>query len=431
MIKTKHLISSLILLSASALLSVKLFPNGGTFGSSLKSSGNILLKNTPNVNLISEKLFIKPVGNYVHVDVKYELNNTGEELDVNYGFPFYQLLNILDWPLKFSDQSNKSVKYFDMQLNGNSIKTSKKIDEGSDAETLWYIAKLKLKKGINILNINYESQAYYQDSGTSKSPMIDYGKRQFIYNFRPAGTWGDGTVCDLDITIDSVNILNTNGKIDLSGFSFTKESNRYYKTKVKDIDLKKSDMLTITYDISSYNKEIEKNIYNLKKSNSIENIKASSILKETYSANNLIDGNYLTAWADGVPGKGINENIEIKFKDSSNIKTLYITNGYQKTSDIYFSNSRPKKLKLELDIISYNKKILTEKIIELSDIPKDWFMPFYSIDRKNNIHNNQALLISPYDFDYEYSIKSVKITILEVYPGTKYEDTCISEIIAF
>ena len=164
MIKTRHLIFSLILLSASALLSIRLFPNGGTFGSSLKSSGNILLKNTPNVNLISEKLFIKPVGDYVHVNVIYELNNTGNEQEVNYGFPFYRLRNILGYSLDFNDQLNKSVKFFNISLNDTVIKTDKKVNEGNDSETLWYISKLKLKKGINILKINYSSQPNFEDS---------------------------------------------------------------------------------------------------------------------------------------------------------------------------------------------------------------------------------------------------------------------------
>ena len=70
MIKTKHLISSLILLSASVLFSVKLFPNGGPVdGSSLNSSGNIFLKNVKNVEHISEKLFFKTLKSRIDVKV--------------------------------------------------------------------------------------------------------------------------------------------------------------------------------------------------------------------------------------------------------------------------------------------------------------------------------------------------------------------------
>lgn len=431
MINAKRILITTILLLSASFFSIKLFPNGGTFGSALKSSGNILLKNTPNVNLISEKLFIKPVGDYVHVDVKYELDNTGDEIEVNYGFPFYQLLNTMGFSLSFNDELNKSVKYFIIKLNGNTIKTGEKIDEGSDAETLWYIAKLKLKKGINILNITYASQPYFEDLETSKSPLIEYGKRQFIYNFRPAGTWGNGTLCNLDITVDSINIINKKGSINLSGFAFSKEANRYYKASMKDIDLKISNMLTITYDNSKYHSEINKILYNFKKTTCVETIKSSSILKDVYSPQKLLDADFSTAWAEGTQGCGINESISIKFKDSSDIKSLHIINGYQKSAETYLNNSRIKKLKLEMLISAKNNAKSEIKEIELLDYNKKDFDPMYGSDFEKNIRNRKQALISPDDFDYEYSIKSVKITILEVYPGTKYEDTCISEIIAF
>ncbi len=130
-------------------------------------------------------------------------------------------------------------------------------------------------------------------------------------------------------------------------------------------------------------------------------------------------------------GQGINESINIKFKDSSNIKIISILNGYQKTAETYFNNSRIKKVKLEMLISSNDITKIEIREIELKDHSRDDFTPVFQYEYDQNIRNPRQSLITADDFDYEYSIKSVKITILEVYPGSKYEDTCISEIIAF
>ena len=203
--------------------------------------------------------------------------------------------------------------------------------------------------------------------------------------------------------------------------------------------------------------------------------KASSTLEAkdyNYSVNNLESIDFTTAWVEGAEGHGIGEKITIRmqeygwgdisdfgFKGSleegyrvmtedefnksdsnefylkdedrhltyqeylNNTKSLvrdntangyyntltgfYIVNGYAKNEEVFKANSRVKKLKLTLD----GKE---EYIIELEDTMNPQLIDIvYKQDPSFEVFN-------PIEATFE---------ILEVYPGDKYEDTCITSLI--
>lgn len=132
--------------------------------------------------------------------------------------------------------------------------------------------------------------------------------------------------------------------------------------------------------------------------------KASSELKEgdkVYAVSNLWTLESGKPWVEGVKGNGIGEYIE----NTINGKTIYIFSGYVDVEKpyLYEQNSRPKRISVETP---------TQTLYyDLKDTP-----------------NPQKIEISEKDYINDYN---VRITILEVYPGTKYEDTCINSIIGF
>ncbi len=136
---------------------------------------------------------------------------------------------------------------------------------------------------------------------------------------------------------------------------------------------------------------------------SADEILASSYLKEgnlEYKPDNLnLKFKLGIPWAEGVPGNGINETLTIKLED---IKRLYISIGYvsYQRPYLYEQNSRPKKLE-----ISVKDKFRFE--VELEDTPN-----YQTIDLPQRLAREDNLVIK----------------ILEVYQGTKYEDTCINSI---
>ena len=134
------------------------------------------------------------------------------------------------------------------------------------------------------------------------------------------------------------------------------------------------------------------------------NITASSSLKEEncdYSPENLrksiIDG----PWVEGVKGDGIGEYLEIEFKEKSNINALLISNGfvsYQKP-DLFVKNNRVKKILIE------------------------------SADGKMSIEYDLLDTAALQTIRLNQNITNIKITILEVYNGNVWDDTCINMIV--
>lgn len=118
-----------------------------------------------------------------------------------------------------------------------------------------------------------------------------------------------------------------------------------------------------------------------------------------YSPSNVLDNNLDTAWVEGNDDYGINEWIELKNQNEEKIQKILLRNGFQESDESYNNNSRIKKLKITF---SDNSSII-----------------------KDIADSNDEILI---DLDKIVTTSSIKFTILDVYPGSKYKDTCITEI---
>ncbi len=104
-------------------------------------------------------------------------------------------------------------------------------------------------------------------------------------------------------------------------------------------------------------------------------------------------------WAEGVEGNGVNEWLKFDFAFPINITSIRIWNGFNKSQALYKANGRVKKVL----ITASNGE---EKTVVLSDKFEEQSMPV----------------------SFSNAVNWVKITILEVYPGLKYKDTCISSV---
>ncbi len=133
---------------------------------------------------------------------------------------------------------------------------------------------------------------------------------------------------------------------------------------------------------------------------SVESIKASSELREKsklYSVDNLATFDLEAPWVEGVPGHGIGESVSFSVKASC----LYFFSGYvsAKKPHLYLQNSRPKRIKLTL------AELNEDLYFDLEDSP-----------------NPQKLDIG------KFYRGEIIVEILDVYPGSKYEDTCVNAI---
>ncbi len=130
-------------------------------------------------------------------------------------------------------------------------------------------------------------------------------------------------------------------------------------------------------------------------------ITASSSLtpEQSYAPDLVVDGRLDFGWAEGASGQGEGESLTIKLQSPQSIDTLYIANGYQRSDDHFEKNSRIKSVEVSLDGQSLGEFTLKdEKGIQTIGLGKS------------------------------VSAATVSLTIKSVYPGSKYQDTLISEI---
>ena len=134
-------------------------------------------------------------------------------------------------------------------------------------------------------------------------------------------------------------------------------------------------------------------------------IKASSSLGDSYKAEFANDLSYKTAWVEGKKDEGIGEYLEYYFKnDSPRITEIIISNGYMKSEETWKNNNRVKKLKLYVNGIPFG-------ILNLKDSRTD---QYFELGTLGHNKNGTDLIL--------------KFEILEVYKGSKYNDTAITEI---
>ena len=134
-------------------------------------------------------------------------------------------------------------------------------------------------------------------------------------------------------------------------------------------------------------------------------IKASSSLGDSYKAEFANDLSYKTAWVEGKKDEGIGEYLEYYFKnDSPRITEIIISNGYMKSEETWKNNNRVKKLKLYVNSVPFG-------ILNLKDSRTDQYLEVGTLGHNKN---GTDLIL--------------KFEILEVYKGSKYNDTAITEI---
>jgi hypothetical protein len=129
--------------------------------------------------------------------------------------------------------------------------------------------------------------------------------------------------------------------------------------------------------------------------------------KVKYGIDNIYDGNLKTAW---IPtNNGIGESLSFVFQKNhfSDMQSvtfwgLEIINGYIKSKAVWRENARVKRIRIEHN----NKPLYELQLIDSMEVQSVRFAP---------------ITIRPGSI--------VKLVILETYPGTRFQDVAITEII--
>lgn len=414
-----------------------IFANGGPVDwSNFKCMGTITPMKVTGISLEKERLNIVVTGDYSDVHAVYTLAK-GKDYKagqtITYGFP-------VDYHGWYSDDESDDsgiVKSFSMVCNDCTLsviskyepqKKSKNKNE-SESDTpwrrKWYVSSFPVPDSDTFeLSVTYGIKNSFLDEWYTKNPFNECSLREIRYDLRPAKNWKTGTIKDLQITIDASDIINNFGTVNPGEFGFKKTAPGTYTFSKQTYAITQKSSFTFSYDDSI--QALSKEIVNDRIPPGSLEVTASSSLAGNYGPLNTIDSNCSTAWVEGAQGNGIGSWIEFKIKGTYMLSHIGIMNGYWKSKATWEENSRPKKLGLE--------------ILEKKDVDKVMVLAKYTIDIPKERTYRNGVSIKNFYKDIFFlpkwndviadckEVKKIKITILDVWPGTKYTDTALSEV---
>jgi hypothetical protein len=424
-----------------------LFANGSPINmSEIYGTGNIQMMKKQNISLDEETISVVIDGDYANVKVEYQFKNRGNADTVAYGFPidlYYESEQVLDLP-------EKSLTNFKIEDTSGFLKTFKYTprSEGEVAKLLagsanyqkrvreWFIAEIPFKEQeAKTIKVSYRVKSRLDDIVYTKSFRPAFSDRTFTYLLKPSQNWGEGIVENCTIKIDLRKLLQANGiikEIHPRGY-VNKEGILIWK--YSKLDLKGADEIRLVYDNSAA--ALTKYILEERiPSKYIVSTNASSVLKTdeiniyNYESKNLFDDDLSTAWCEGIKGHGEREWVEFNFSNVS-IGAIGIINGYTKREAIYYANNRIKKIKLDVEYVpmafgevkrSGGSKEALERETTVIELKQKQFN-----ELNKNVQAPFMSWLADYDDNYRNVIK-IRLSVLEVFPGTKYDDTCISEV---
>ena len=126
------------------------------------------------------------------------------------------------------------------------------------------------------------------------------------------------------------------------------------------------------------------------------------------SASALVDGNLETSWQEGVSGDGLGESVMLDFGREVEITGIEMYLGNHRTDEWFYKNNVPERV----TVLCYGASDGSyEEIIVYKES-----------------HQRGATCVS---FNRPVYAQYVEIVINSVYKGSKYDDTCIAEIMVY
>ena len=131
----------------------------------------------------------------------------------------------------------------------------------------------------------------------------------------------------------------------------------------------------------------------------------STLDPKLYGPENVRDpsDNPQETWAEGVPGDGVGEGLDLTLDRPTRLHAIGIVNGFHKSRELYQANNRVAELSVSLN----GEKDFAVTIPDEYLTRETYWFPLHGYDKP---------------------VKTVRLRINKVYPGTKYQDTCISRL---
>jgi hypothetical protein len=383
-----------------------------------------------------------------HVEVEYTLRNPGKTaVTAEVGLPCKAVTTLVtqeDGTSLKEEKSTPPFRKFDVQLDGEKLEWKTVRDKAGQKDfpppklrggtepyryvPYWYTFKLPFEAGqTRKLRVRYET-AYRVASG-SVSEDYESSPETLTYLFSTAAVW-KGAIGKGKVTVRAVGVPADQVKLNLPK-RFQRDGDQW-TWEFKDFEPGLGDDLNIAVhpERVSYGRplpgapepqgdESPRYVEFVKVNNRWTlhhrefTATATSHLAPikkgeeefTYEAKNLADADTESIWAEGVKGDGVGESLTLTLTAPRKVTHVALRNGLCKTDNpaVYERNGR---------VAEFGVSINGGK-------------PFTAALRDERTMRHSQLIPLPQDAG---EVKTIQLTIQKVYPGSNYQDTCISDI---
>lgn len=476
-------------LLALAALPALLLANGDpviTYSANIRSCNPVPLK-VSQVQVVREDLDVSIAVPYTSVQVAYRLkNNSNKPVHVDYGFPV-DFSGSFDVPYGYTADdmtesltecgiASRAVRGIRFRLDGTELPWTRSdevvmtgetiYDEETDETVevrfcrLWTYTVLDIPAGETVLlEVDYEVLCQW-DVNLNRvriSPLSRYFPTwgQFVYDFTPAQHWGNGKTdmfnCSVHCDALPKDFFHNDDWVSpelyCEGAPFKRFNPTTWTCNTKNLDFAKAKGFQVSFHLKS----IEEGLYphwgdplrDCRVPASAYTVKVSGA-QANYPATNMLDNNPATAWV--ATGDGVGATIDIDFAKPRRISDIGFYNGYHKSAALWAANSRIKKLRLEvtradgfrdepeeIDVSDYDMRYYTLRedhaprfgeisLLTITDINR-MLGRITGLDEETGIYQVEEV---PFTSEY---VSHIRLTVLEVTPGAKYKDLCVSDLI--
>lgn len=406
------------------LLNLPAFANGGGyFRGGVERAGDVAgfqPSETEKIRIIDEKLTIALGPKSADVEVRYLMRNeTTQKVKVRFGFPVEESF---DRHLMVAAEDGEAkqkllLKYcqnYIITAAGKPVKAKWQIEEKKPNPDKpfkgiagWLISEITFAAGeekpvLIRFKSGYPSESWSVSDDTSDSAAL------FRYRLSTAACWagtlGSGRITLKPVGIDpqELRVLKPVNRFKKEGENWVWNFENLEPTLADDLEIEAVPEVK-THNDTETSRYAERGSQWLM-SHTNYTVRASSVLPpaddQTYEAENIKNFWGNATWSEGKPGLGIGEWLELKPVAPKPLNLIEIQPGYAKNEGLFQANARPRKMKIELnEDYQFNAEIPDS--MEVSSIPIT---------------------------GYKKSVKKIRLTFLEVWPGKKFEDLCISGV---
>ncbi len=401
---------------------------GGYFRGGVENTGDVAgfePKATGNIRILDEKLTVGLGASQADVEVRYLMKNvTGKRVKVRFGFPVEESVD--HDPLSGPDDGKtipnaKRLSYcknYQVTSAGSPIKATWQ-GEAKDTKDSrfkgisgWLISELTFAANEEKpVMIRFQSTYSLEEWSVSENGSTSAGL--FRYRLSTAACWNG--------TIGTGRIILKPQGIDPAWLKVIKPVNRFRRedsnlvwnfenlepTLADDFEVEARPAVSYS-SARSQSKEgthaeyqERNNQWSMVHSN--YQVKASSTLPPEkgiqYNAENIRHP-WSDMWSEGAKGPGIGEWLELVPEVSKPLAAISIKPGCSKSDELFAANARPKKMRVELNGEEPFR-------IEIPDLKDEFMFPISN---------------------YKKPVKKIRLTIDEVWPGSRFEDLCISSV---